>query len=301
NFVKLLRERGVTIVTLPPSVLAASPEAELPELSTITVAGEACSADVSARWAGGRRFFNLYGPTETTIWTTAALCTPDTAKPPIGRPILNTQVYILDERLQPAPIGVPGELYIGGDSLARGYLNRPELTAERFVPDPFSGAAGARLYRSGDVARFLADGQLEFVGRADAQVKIRGFRIEPGEIEAALVDHEAVSETVVIAREDSPGEKKLVAYVVAKHEKPSVSELTEHLRERLPAYMWPTSYVFLEAIPLNRNGKIDRRALPAPAGYQPELEAGYVPPRSELERAIAAIWTEALNIERVDI
>lgn len=301
NFVKLLRDRHITLVTLPPSALAASPDADLPDLETITVAGEACPSDVVARWAEGRRFFNLYGPTETTIWTTAAECQAGTAKPPIGRPILNTQVYVLDERMEPTPIGVRGDLYIGGDSLARGYLNQPDLTAERFVPNPFSSDPGARLYRSGDVARHLSDGQIEFIGRADSQVKIRGFRIEPGEIEAALVEHEAVRESVVIAREDTPGEKRLVAYVVPHGEQPSVAELSSHLHERLPAYMWPTSYVFLNAIPLNPNGKIDRKALPAPAIYQPELEATYVPPQSELERAIAAIWQEALKIERVDV
>lgn len=301
NFVKLLRDRGITLVTLPPSALAASPDADLPDLDTITVAGEACPSDVVARWAEGRRFFNLYGPTETTIWTTAAECQAGTAKPPIGRPILNTQVYVLDERMEPTPIGVRGDLYIGGDSLARGYLNQPELTAERFVPNPFSSEPSARLYRTGDVARHLSDGQIEFIGRADSQVKIRGFRIEPGEIEAALVEHEAVRESVVIAREDTPGEKRLVAYVVPQDEQPSVAELSSHLHERLPAYMWPTSYVFLSSIPLNSNGKIDRKALPAPAGYQPELEASYVPPQSELERAIAAIWQEALKIERVDV
>ncbi len=301
NFVKLLRDRRITLVTLPPSALAASPDADLPDLETITVAGEACPSDVVARWADGRRFFNLYGPTETTIWTTAAECQAGTAKPPIGKPILNTQVYVLDERMEPTPIGVRGDLYIGGDSLARGYLNQPDLTAERFVPNPFSSEPGARLYRSGDVARHLADGRLEFIGRADSQVKIRGFRIEPGEIETALVEHEAVRESVVIAREDTPGDKRLVAYVVAQDEAPSVAELSSHLHDRLPAYMWPTSYVFLKAIPLNPNGKIDRKALPAPAGYQPELEANYVPPQSEIERAIAAIWQDALKIERVDV
>ncbi len=301
DFVKLLRERGITLATLPPSVLAASPDADLPELTTITVAGEACPADVAARWAGGRRFFNLYGPTEATIWTTAAPCDEATRKPPIGRPILNTQVYLLDERLEPAPVGVAGELHIGGVSLARGYLNRPDLTAERFIPDPFGGEPGARLYKSGDLARHLADGQLEFVGRVDEQVKIRGFRIEPGEVEAALTEHDEVREAVVVAREDVPGDKRLVAYIVTQREQPTIAELRQHLQERLPGYMSPASFVFLDAIPISPNGKIDRRALPAPGGYQPELETTYVAPQGEIELSIAAIWRETLNIEKVGV
>ncbi|MCA1612829.1 MAG: amino acid adenylation domain-containing protein [Acidobacteria bacterium] len=302
RFVELMRGERVTVATLPPSVLANLPATELPDLVTLTVAGEACSAEVVARWAEGRRFFNLYGPTEATVWTTSAECEPGGGRPPIGRPVANTQVYVLDAGLRPAPVGVSGELYVGGVSLARGYLNRPELTAERFVPNPFGGEPGARLYRTGDVARWLAGGQLEFVGRADNQVKVRGFRIECGEVEAALDQHDTVRESVVVAREDTPGDKRLVAYVVpAEGQTPTVAGLREHVGGRLPGYMIPTSVVFLEALPLTPNGKLDRRALPKPEGYLPEMEATYVAPRSEIEHTVAGIWREVLQVEKVGV
>jgi amino acid adenylation domain-containing protein len=211
----LLREQAITTATLPPSVLAGVPADPLPEVRTIAVAGEACPADLVARWAPGGRFFNLYGPTEATIWSTFARCRDSTRPPPIGRPIPNVQTYILSRRLQPVPIGVPGELFIGGVGVSRGYLNRPGLTAEQFIPDPFSGIPGARLYRTGDLARYLPDGTIEFLGRIDHQVKIRGFRIEPGEVEAVLKEHPAVREAFVTDREYGPGDRRLVAYVTA--------------------------------------------------------------------------------------
>jgi amino acid adenylation domain-containing protein len=214
GLVELLRSQEISVVTLPPSVLALLPQAELRALEVVTVAGEACSADLVDRWGAGRRFFNLYGPTEATIWSTTAPCAPGGGTPSIGKAIANARVYILDARLLPVPIGVPGELCVGGLGVARGYLGQPELTAERFAPDPFAGTRGARLYRTGDYARHRPDGTVEFLGRRDEQVKVRGFRVELGEIEAALRSHEEVAQAVVTVREDKPAERRLVAYVV---------------------------------------------------------------------------------------
>ena len=246
---------------------------------------------------------NGYGPTENTTFTTCYPMTDVSAlgsSVPIGRPIANTRVYILDAQLQPVPIGVVGELYTGGDGLGRGYLNRPELTAEKFIPDPFSEDPAARLYKTGDLARYLSDGSIEFLGRIDHQVKIRGFRIELGEIEGALGGHPAVGEAVVIAREDVPGDKRLVAYVVARHEPaPTFSELRSFLKEKLPDYMIPTAFVFLDLLPLTPNGKVDRRALPAPEQSRSELENRFVAPRTSIEEAVAVIWCEVLGLEKV--
>jgi amino acid adenylation domain-containing protein/thioester reductase-like protein len=314
---RLLRDQGVGIVTLTPSTLAALPPDDLPSLRTITVAGEACPAELVERWSSGRRFFNLYGPTEATIWTTAAEClageTPD-----IGRPIANTQVYILDQHSQPTPVGVSGELYIGGIGLARGYLGRPALTAERFVPDPFSLVPGARLYRSGDRARYRPNGAIEFQGRIDQQVKVRGFRIEPGEIEAALLAHPQIGEAVVVARVDRAGEHQLVAYIVPQIEDsgskigdsqapemrssipfPAPSELRSFLLHQLPAYLVPNIFVVLEALPLSLSGKVDRRALPEPEATA-TLPAAYHGPQTQTEETIAGVWQELLQLDRID-
>jgi acyl-coenzyme A synthetase/AMP-(fatty) acid ligase len=311
--IQLLRDQAVSIVTLPPSALAALPIEELPALRTITVAGEAFSADLVARWATGRRFFNLYGPTESTIWATVAECIDASQQPDIGHPIGNIQVYVLDHQLQPVPIGVPGELYIGGVGLARGYLKRPELTAEQFIPHPFRPGSGARLYKTGDLVRYRPDGHLEFLGRIDQQVKLRGFRIELGEIEAMLSQHPAVRESVVLAREDRPGDMRLVAYIVetpsdrgAEARQGEVSRqlvpgLRSFLQERLPAYMVPAAFVLLEALPLTPNGKVDRQALPAPDPRRPELEGRFVAPQTEVERTIAAVWQEVLGVAKVGI
>jgi amino acid adenylation domain-containing protein len=248
------------------------------------------------------RLVNHYGPTEGTVVATCGeVLAGGESDPPIGRPIDNTRTYVLDRELSPVPVGVGGELYIGGDGLARGYLGRPELTAERFVPDPFSEEGGGRLYRTGDLVRYLADGNLEFLGRMDNQVKVRGFRIELGEIEAALGKHPLVREAIVLAREDQPGEKRLVAYVcVGNGEAPTVGELRDHVKGKLPEHMLPSAFVVLESLPLSPNGKVDRRALPAPDGRSLSEEV-YVAPRTEAEEKVAAVWRDVLRLEKVGI
>ena len=247
------------------------------------------------------KLYNVYGPTETIIDSTYWLCEGANrcSSSPIGRPIPNAQIYILDDALRPLPIGVAGELHIGGVGLARGYLNRPELTAEKFIPDPFSAEPGARMYKTGDLARYLPDGNIEFLGRGDHQVKIRGFRIELGEIEAALGQHPAVREAVVLAREDAPGEKRLVAYVVA--DSPPPMSCAAFSKTSCPSHMVPAVFVLLDALPLMSNGKIDRRALPAPDRTRPELDKAFVAPRTPTEELLAEIWAQLLDIERVGI
>jgi acyl carrier protein len=208
----------------------------------------------------------------------------------------------LDATLQPVPIGVSGELYIGGHGLARGYLERPDLTAEKFLPDPFSEEPGARLYWTGDFARYLPDGNIEFLGRMDHQVKIRGFRVELAEIETALEQHPTVRKAVVLKREDVPGDEQLVAYIVPSHSRVTASvELARFLKHHLPGYMVPSGFVVLEALPLTPNGKVDRRALPAPDTSKPDLSLFFVGPRNSVEEVLAAIWAEVLKLERVDV
>jgi amino acid adenylation domain-containing protein len=274
--------------------------------------GEALPGDL-AREIAGRvgSLWNVYGPTETTIWsavrpvsdgdeTTAVPAVP--AMVPIGRPIANTSIHLLDRRFAPVPIGVVGELYIGGDGLARGYLRRPALTAERFLPDPFVWTAGARLYRTGDLARRLADGEVEFVGRADHQVKVRGFRIELGEIEAMLAEHPAVAQAVAAVRPDGSGNAQLVAYVVpAEGRAASAGNLRAALREALPEYMIPSHFVTLSAFPLTPNAKVDRKALPAPGTDRPDLEREFVAPRTPVEESVAAIWAEVLGRSKIGV
>ncbi|NCR34055.1 MAG: amino acid adenylation domain-containing protein [Microcystis aeruginosa S11-01] len=294
-----LKDYAITHITLPPSALAALPLEEIPELQTIIVAGEACSEELIKQWATGRNFFNAYGPTETSVCATVEKWTDETLKVTIGRPIANTQVYILDCHLQPVPIGVPGELHIGGMGLARGYLNRPELTQEKFIPNPFSNYPDSRLYKTGDLARYLPDGKIEYLGRIDNQVKIRGFRIELGEIEALLNQNEAVQSSCVIVREDNLGDKRLVAYVVPQPEiNLTINEIRQFLRAKLPDYMVPTAFVLLDTFPLTPNGKIDRRALPVP---DLQSQGEYIAPRNPIEEKIAQIWAEVLKLERVSI
>jgi hypothetical protein len=263
------------------------------------VAVDAASLAAWFRRGGHRpRLLNSYGPTEATVNATMREVADDPARwRSIGRPLANTRAYVLDGGRRPVPVGVAGELYVGGAGVARGYLDRPELTAERFVEDPFSGRPGARMYRTGDLARWLADGTLEFLGRNDFQVKIRGFRVELGEIEARLSEHPGVREAGVLAREDVPGGQRLVAYY-AGDEAPDADSLRAHLLQRLPDYMVPAAYVRLDALPLTPNGKLDRKALPAP-GDDACAARAYEAPVGPTEEAMAEIWSEVLRTERV--
>jgi acyl carrier protein len=213
------------------------------------------------------------------------------------------QIYLLDKYLNPVPIGVPGEIHIGGAGLARGYLNRPELTNQKFIPNPFSDEPGQRLYKTGDLARYLSDGNIEFLGRLDHQVKIRGFRIEQGEVESTLLQHPSVRETTVIAREDIPGDKRLVAYYVVPNpeQTPTIDGLRNFLKQKLPDYMVPSAFVLLDAVPLTPNGKVDRRALPTPDQSRPDQSVTFVAPRSPIEQQLADIWGEVLRLEQVGI
>ncbi|HEX6448633.1 MAG TPA: amino acid adenylation domain-containing protein, partial [Trebonia sp.] len=299
----VLDGQRVTHALIPPSALATvAAEAAvrgIPHFRTVIVGGEACTAGLTDRWAPGRRMINSYGPTESTVVATWSDPLSPGDVPPIGRPIWNTRVYVLDRDLRPVPPGIAGELYIAGPQLARGYLNRPGLTAQRFIACPF-GPPGERMYATGDLARWTGDGQLEFTGRADEQVKIRGFRIEPGEIETALCRHPAITDAAVIAREDTPGRKQLAAYLVPApgSAAPGTGELRGWLKNTLPDYMIPAAFTALDALPLTANGKLDRRALPAPG---PAATAGYVPPSTPAEQAIAAIWADVLGLDQVGI
>jgi amino acid adenylation domain-containing protein/FkbM family methyltransferase len=272
---------------------------------TVNLAGEALQKSLVEQVYEQQtieRVFNLYGPSEDTTYSTFALIERGASEPPsIGRPVANSQVYLLDAEMQPVPTGIPGDLYIGGAGLARGYLHRAELTAERFVPHPFSTQPGARLYRTGDLARYLPDGKIEFLGRSDHQVKVRGFRIELGEIEEALRQHPNVQEAVVIAREDTIGDKRLVAYLIAAQgeQEPTGNELRRHLKQQLPEHMIPSGFVLLSQWPLTANGKLDRLALPAPDFNAEAAHQVYVAPVTALEHVLAGIWASLLRIERV--
>ncbi|HEX8145863.1 MAG TPA: amino acid adenylation domain-containing protein [Pyrinomonadaceae bacterium] len=303
GFSQLVSNQAVTVATIPPALLAVLPADELSALKTVISAGESCPADVAARWSRGRRFFNAYGPTETTVCATLAEIQGEPqGAPPIGRPLANTGVYLLDARLQPVPVGAPGELYVEGVGLARGYLNRPGLTAEKFIPNPFSDRPGARLYRTGDLARYLPDGNVEYLGRLDQQVKIRGFRIETGEVEAVLARHAAVRDCAVVVHEAAAGEKSLNAYVVAAGGEPlDDAELRGFLRERLPEYMVPASISALAELPLTRNGKVDRAALAALGRARASQQADFAEPRTQIEKQLAEIWGELLGIEKVNV
>ncbi|MCA1600240.1 MAG: amino acid adenylation domain-containing protein, partial [Acidobacteria bacterium] len=275
----------------------------------LIIGGEALTGESLVFWqehAPETRLINEYGPTETVV----GCCVYELAggqrlagAVPIGRPIANTHLYVLDAYLNPVPVGVTGELYVGGDGLARGYLNRPELTAERFIADPFATGPGARLYRTGDLARYLPDGNLEFLGRLDNQVKVRGYRIELGEIEVVLNQHPTVRETVVVVRGEGGSDKRLVAYLVACEGSAALntSELRSYLRGRLPEYMVPQSFALLNEMPLTSNGKVDRRALPEHDGGRPAMDAEYVGPRTGVEEEMARIWVEVLGVKQVGV
>ena len=268
----------------------------------ILIGGEAVSQKLATQLLErSASVWNVYGPTETTIWSTTSKLEP--GRPvTIGRPIGNTEIYILDKILQPVPIGVAGELHIGGDGLARGYLKRPELTAEKFIPHPLSSDPKARLYKTGDLVRYLQNGSIEYLGRIDHQVKIRGFRIELGEIEAVLRQHPRIGDTVVVAREDVPGDKRVVAYSVpANGQAPTVSELRSFLKEKLPEYMLPSVFVTLGRMPLTPNGKVDRRALPAPDALDLAPRGTVTPPRDRVEAQLVEIWQSVLNVQPIGI
>ncbi|MBV9772554.1 MAG: amino acid adenylation domain-containing protein, partial [Gemmatimonadetes bacterium] len=300
RLVALLREREIATWMVTPALLETLPEVDLPALRTLVVGGDRCSARAAGAWSAGRRMVNIYGPTECTIFATSYTCPPGVAEsPPIGWPAADARVYVLDAWGEPVAGGVPGELYIGGSGVARGYLGRPELTAEKFLPDPFAAEPGARMYRTGDRVRGLASGALEFLGRLDSQVKIRGQRVEPGEVEGVLLRGEGVREAVVVAREDVPGEKRLVAYVVGEAgASPNAAGLRAYLRDRLPEHMVPSAFVVLDRFPLSANGKVDRRALPAPGESAP---GEYVAPRTAAEEVLCGIWSEVLGVERVGV
>jgi acyl-coenzyme A synthetase/AMP-(fatty) acid ligase/acyl carrier protein len=307
----LIAQSQVSHVLSLPSLYALLLEQSKPEqlrsLETIIVAGEPCPRGVVAqhhKQIPAAALFNEYGVTEGTVWSSVHQCRKPAVKEPIpvGRPIANTQIYILDDRLRPVPIGIPGELHIGGVGLARGYLNRPELTAEKFIPNPFADTAGTRLYKTGDGARFLSDGNVEYLGRLDAQVKIRGFRVEPGEIESVLGLHPAVKENVVVAREDQADDKRLVAYIVPRHKQaPLPAEWRGLLKAKLPDYMVPSAFVMLETLPRTSSGKLDRHALPAPKRSRAELGKTFAAPRNAVEEAVARIWAEILGVDRVGV
>ncbi len=295
----------LTVPSLYKVLLAQAIAQSLDTLRVAIVAGERCSQELVEqhyRLLPHTGLFNEYGPTEGTVWCSVYACQPheQCASVPIGRPIANTQLYILDQHGQPVPVGIPGELHIGGNGVARGYLNRPALTAERFVPHCFSAAQGARLYKTGDLARYLPDGAIEFLGRSDTQVKVRGFRIELTEIEVVLSQHSAISACVVLAREDTPGDTRVVAYVMlASEQYAPPEELRRFLHERLPVFMLPASYIYVDQLPLLPNGKIDRRALPTPETSRPMLEVDFITARDPIEEIVAGIWSRVLGIEQI--
>ena len=296
-----LRKHKITTAVFSPSVLSTMHPKDYPDLVNLVVGTENCPLALASKWAKNRRLLNAYGPTETTLYTIVFEYNDALKKFPIGYPIKNTQAYVLDKYLQQVPIGIPGELHIAGVGLARGYLNRPELTAEKFIANPFSDNPKARMYKTGDLVRYTPDGSLEFLGRIDNQVKLRGFRIELGEIESVLLQHSFIQNAAVIAREDIPGDKRLVAYFVQKSKNKSLSstELRNFLSQKLPEYMIPSAFVPLEEFPLTQNGKVDYRALPKPEKLQRETQI--VTPKSEFEKLIASIWQTVLQIEDISV
>jgi len=293
-----VQRRGVTHATLTPALLPLLPIEAWQQVRTLVTAGDACSLQQAERWSAGRRFINAYGPSEATVCASMGTYVPGQGRLHIGKPMQNVQLYVLSEQGAVLPLGVAGELYVGGVGLSRGYLNRPELTAEKFVANPFHDpsdpSSSERLYRTGDLVRWLDDGNLEFLGRIDQQVKIRGFRIELGEIEAALTAHAEVRDAVVLARQSAAGDKRLVAYVVGTAD---AEALRGHLAASLPDYMVPSAFVALEALPLTPNGKVDRKALPD--ADLSAVQAAYIAPRTPTEEALCAIWQEILGLERI--
>jgi len=293
----LIQEAGITTLHFVPSMLQAFLDQHRPgdcsSLRHIVCSGEELPLALQNRcleMLPQARLHNLYGPTEAAVDVTYWECRLDArqSRVPIGRPIANIRMYVLDGQRQPIPLGVAGELYIGGVGVARGYLNRPELTAERFIQDPFSQNPEARLYKTGDLGRWRTDGNIEYLGRNDHQVKIRGFRIELGEIEAQLNRHPQIREAVVLAREDRPGDRRLVAYLTSTDSAPNLEELRSQLKVLLPEYMVPSAFVILESLPLSPNGKLDRKALPEPEASSFSSQE-YVAPEGEIEETLAGI------------
>ncbi|MGH3376606.1 MAG: AMP-binding protein [Actinoallomurus sp.] len=304
DLARTVREQGVTTLLATPSSLSVMKPGDLRSVTTLMAAGEACGAEIADAWAPGRRVLDGYGPTECSIIATTSVCPGGEGRPLIGRPVPGTEAYVLDAELRPVPVGVPGELYLGGDGVGRGYVGRPAATAERFVPDPFSGRPGARLYRTGDQVRSTPDGSIDYIGRVDDQVKLRGFRIELGEVESALAARPGVRAAAAIVREDRPGEQRLVAYVEPEGgRRPEEDEETirQALRGRLPAHMLPATYVFLDELPRTGSSKINRRALPPPPADRPESAGHYVAPRTPAERAMADVWAGVLGVGRVGV
>ncbi|HYP26944.1 MAG TPA: amino acid adenylation domain-containing protein [Blastocatellia bacterium] len=308
--VDVISKENITTIHFVPSMLHAFLEQDnlqaCASLKRVICSGEALSLDLQRRFQSRltAELHNLYGPTEAAVDVTHWACKSesDGRDVPIGKPIANTQIYILDSNLQPTPIGVAGQIHIGGDNLGREYVGRPDLTAEKFMPHPLSRAGGERLYRTGDLGRYRPDGNIEFIGRMDNQIKLRGYRIELGEIEAMLNMHAQVRECAVTAETDKPGNGRLVAYLVASGEvSPKVEEFRAFLRQKLPDYMVPSAFVVLDAMPLTPGGKIDRRALTRMAGARPDLEAAFVAPRNSMEKSIALIWEQVLGLEQVGV
>jgi amino acid adenylation domain-containing protein len=304
---KTIADKKITTLHFVPSMLEAyldSADLHAASLKRVICSGEALSYELQERFfrASGAELHNLYGPTEAAVEVTNWACRRGDRRRvvPIGRPIANTRIYILDREKQPVPVGIAGELHIGGVQVAKGYLNRADLTAERFVPDPYSDDPAARLYKTGDLARYLPDGTIEYLGRMDNQVKLRGFRIELGEIEAVLAQHEGLRAAVVTLREDSPGDQRLVAYVVThKDRTPTAEELRSLAGKSLPGYMVPSAFVFLDTLPLTPSGKTDRKALPAPPRAAAGAADDAAAPNGELEEVMARIWQELLDIDQV--
>ncbi len=296
---QLMRDQAVTVATLPPSVLTSTRPERLPHLRLVVSGAEAISADVVDEWGRGRKFYYNYGPTEATVTATAKFCRPGEERPTIGRPLANVRVHIVDRHLATVPVNVVGEVMIGGVGLARGYVRNPALTADSFIPDPFSTAPGARLYRTGDLARFRSDGEFQFVGRADSQVKLRGFRIELGEVEAALRSHPAVLDAVALVAEDGAGQDRLIGYV--RVDEPDAEELIDrirgHLRGVVPHYMIPSIVVPLSQFPLNTNGKIDKSALPPP--FVSASPSAPSPEGGVLESGIASVFATVIGVDEV--
>lgn len=297
-----LKQQRITAILLPPSVLAGLIEDDYPDLKVLIAGGEACAEPLVSRWANGRHFINAYGPTECTVCSTLAFCHKGSGAPAIGAPLPNVRVYVLDAQRQPVPVGVPGELYIGGAGVSRGYLGRDALNQSHFLPDWISAEQPSRLYRTGDLVRWRSDGKLEFVGRRDRQIKLRGFRIELGEIEAVLRDHPAVQDAAVLVHADPDGDKRILAYAVLAEDASLPGDaLPVYLRQRLPAHMIPSAIIKLAALPLTASGKVDHAALPRPDVLPASSATEYVAPRNPSEEQLVAIWQSVLSRDRIGV